>query len=335
MIQIIRDFIRVFFRFGREILIQEFHIRKTLKPLLHRFLIKGDNTFTEKDIRRMCYYARFVPAVSGAAYGTLVNRSLTTTERRLMLLLSAAAPVFDDYFDDKSMMASRLKTMIENPQACIAENAKEKIFLNLLCTISEGVKDMDFFMEVCRKVYQSQVDALMQESADTPAETLRKITMDKGGYSTLLFITLMEYPPVKGDKEAIYYFGGMVQWVDDIFDVYDDTRDGIRTPASTAGDIMELRAEFESGLMELRRLFMNLDLPEGQKQRFLDLQWFFFTRAFVCLEQFSNLEKQYPKPFKPDRYTRKDLICDMEKASNIIKWLKYFYNWKETLKSCD
>jgi hypothetical protein len=335
MIQIIWDFIRVFFRFGREVLIQEYHIRKTLKPFLRQFPEKGDSTYTEKDIKRMCYYARFVPAVSGAAYGILVNRTLTTDERRLMLLLSAAAPVFDDYFDDKSMMTSRLKIMIENPHACTPENTKEKVFLNLLCKISSGVRDMDYFMEICMKVYQSQIDALKQEAPETTAEELRKITMDKGGYSTLLFITLMEHPPIKGDRDAVYFFGGMVQWVDDIFDVYDDTKDGIRTPASTATDMNQLKTEFQNGLIELRRLFMDLDLPLKQKQRFLDLQWFFFTRAFVCLEQFIALQNQYATPFEPGRYSRKALICDMEKASNLVKWLKYFYNWKETLKSYD
>ncbi len=333
MFSVFLDFLYIFFRFGWEILIQEYYIRRELLPNLREALRNTDGSFGTNDLKRMCYYARFVPAVSGAAYGILVNRGLTTKERRQMLMLSAAAPIFDDYFDDKKRLVHRLKQMIEQPFEYEPQDTKEIVFIQLLRKISTDVRDMTFFMDICRKVYDSQLEALKQENPETPEGELRKITMDKGGYSTLLFKTLMEYPSLSGDNEAIYHFGGMVQWVDDIFDVYDDTKDGIRTPASIATDIKVLREEFENGLKELYRLFIQLDLPLAQKLRFLDLQWFFFSRAFVCLEQLENLQNQHNHPFNPALFPRKALICDMEKWENIRKWLRYFYKWKEFIQS--
>ncbi len=272
----------------------------------------------------MCYYARFVPAVSGASYAMLAGRKMSHDERLQMTKLSAAAPMFDDYFDDETLSEARLKVMITQPELFLPENTKEKVFVFLLREIKEKVKHFAFFNEVCLKVFEAQMQAKRQETGGLSTEEVKKITFDKGGYSTLLFKTIMEQPELQGENEAIYHFGGMVQWVDDVFDVYEDTKAGLQTLATPNVNIRRVGEEFEAELAEMTALFLKIPLPSAHIKRFVGLQMFFFSRAMVCFEQLAALQGSENEAFYPEKYERKALICDMEKWRNIRKWLKYF-----------
>jgi len=49
----------------------------------------------------------------------------------------------------------------------------------------------------------------------------------------------------------------------------------------------------------------------------------------VALNQYEKLERNSGNEFKPETYERKELICDMEKASNILRSVKqYLQNHK-------
>ena len=317
-------FIPIFFRFGWQILIQEYYIRRYLNPYLRRFAAENDGTFTEKDAKRMRYYARSAPTISGASYALLKGRKMTHTERLQMTKLSAAAPMFDDYFDEKNLSEARLKIMITQPETCLPENTKEAVFIGLLQEIKAKVKHFAFFNAVCNKVFEAQMDAKRQETGGLPYEEVKKITFDKGGYSTLLFKTIMEQPDLPSENEAIYHFGGMVQWVDDVFDVYEDTQAGLQTLFTPAVNIRLAWQEFENEILSMKKLFFNIPLPQKNIKRFWDLQMFFFSRTMVCFEQLSALQDENNDTFYPAKHERKALICDMEKWENIRKWMRYF-----------
>ncbi len=317
-------FIPIFFRFGWKILIQEYYIRRYLNPYLRRFAAENDGTFTEKDAKRMRYYARSAPTISGASYALLKGRKMTHTERLQMTKLSAAAPMFDDYFDEKNLSEARLKMMITQPETCLPENTKEAVFIGLLQEIKAKVKHFAFFNAVCNQVFEAQMDAKRQETGGLYYEEVRKITFDKGGYSTLLFKTIMEQPDLPSENEAIYHFGGMVQWVDDVFDVYEDTQAGLQTLFTPAVNIRLAWQQFENEIVIMKNLFFNIPLPQKNIKRFWDLQMFFFSRTMVCFEQLSALQDENTNTFYPSKHERKALICDMEKWENIWKWMRYF-----------
>lgn len=317
-------FIRIFFRFGWQILIQEYYIRRYLNPFLQRFSPENDGTFTPKDAQRMRYYARSAPTISGASYALLKGRKMAHSERLQMTKLSAAAPMFDDYFDEKNLSEARLKVMITQPEIFEPENTKEKVFVHLLRDIKAHVKHFEFFNTVCLQVFEAQMQAKRQETGGLSEEEVRKITFDKGGYSTLLFKTIMEQPDLPSENEAIYHFGGMVQWVDDVFDVYEDTQAGLQTLFTPEVNIRLAWQQFEHEIVIMKNLFFKIPLPQENIKRFWDLQMFFFSRTMVCFEQLSALQGENNDTFYPSKYERKPLICDMEKWENIRKWMHYF-----------
>lgn len=332
MLRDIWDFISVMLRFGKELIWQEMYIFRYLRPLTRLSLAKNDPSFTQEHARRMRYYARFVPAVSGANYAILGNRAMNDNERLQMTKLSASAAIFDDYFDDKNLSPNTLKEIIDTVDVYVPKNEKEAIFVQLLQGVKANTLHIEACLEIGYKVFDAQVEALLQENGNLSQEELRKITFDKGGYSTVMFTYLMDKPEDPIAAAAVYHFGGMIQWVDDIFDLYEDNLAGIQTLATSATDMSQLRKDFEAGLVQLKDLFHQLDyLPKKNILKFLDLQLFFFTRALICLEQFETLQAQNNKPFNANDYTRKQLICDMEKWANIKKWFYYFKIWKQKL----
>ena len=324
-------FIIVFFRFGWEILLQEWYLRKYLLVSLQPYLSGSDGSLGAKDIRRMKYYARFVPAVSGASYSVLLNRNLSQKERVAMLFLSAAAPMFDDYFDDISLKESDLREMIAKPETFHARNSREQMLIFLLQKAKQNISNVVDFMQICYKVFDAQNEAKKQETGGLSWGEVRKITYDKGGYSTLLFLAVLEDFQMgkKAEEEAIYHFGGLVQLIDDMFDIYEDAKMGLQTLATMSQNMKEFSRAFEQDLEKLGELFYALPLPKRNIRRFLDLQLFFFTRGCVCVEQLVTLQRRNEQPFNAADFIRKDLICDMEKWENIRKWIGYFVHWRK------
>jgi hypothetical protein len=70
---------------------------------------------------------------------------------------------------------------------------------------------------------------------------------------------------------------------------------------------------------------MKMNYPKEQKEDFLITINFIIARAWVALMQIEKLLKLYGKDADFKKIDRKHLICDMQKPSNIVKWLKYTY----------
>jgi hypothetical protein len=278
----------------------------------------------------MEYYARYAPTISGVGYALLAGRQLSKSERMLMTKLSSAAPLFDDYFDDDSLSPERLKLFITQPEKVKPGNTKEELFLKLLLEIKAEAKQYDYFNEVCLKVYESQMMAKEQQHGELAYDDLHKISFDKGGYSTLLFKSIMDEPSKPGENNAIWHFGGMVQWVDDMFDIYEDTINHIQTFATPKVDIKITRQNFLHDLQEMISLFKKLTFPSKRIWQFLDFQVFFFSRTMVCFEQLEKIQGD-SEFLEPGIFIRKALICDMEKWENILKWFRYYKKMRSTL----
>ena len=59
--------------------------------------------------------------------------------------------------------------------------------------------------------------------------------------------------------------------------------------------------------------------------RFLDMIMPVVNRGFVCIDQFEKLEKNNNGVFEPKKFSRKQLICDMEKPVNLLRTFVYTY----------
>ena len=114
-----------------------------------------------------------------------------------------------------------------------------------------------------------------------------------------------------------------IQSTDDIFDLWFDLQDVTQTLATNATSIIALENDFKTEWQKLQNAVNQLPVADLHKQKFLTLQWFFFSRTFVAMEQLKKLTPNN-EAFISKNFSRKQLVCDMEKWNNNIKWVKYF-----------
>jgi hypothetical protein len=130
------------------------------------------------------------------------------------------------------------------------------------------------------------------------------------------------------EENALYHLGGLMQLGNDIFDVYDDSREGIMTLPIVNGRISHVRECF----MEKMDLAMSMvkEIPANKShiRNFSRKFVLGITRCFVCMDQLEKLQKRTAGEFRPMDYAREELICDMEKPSNILSSLRYFTGYK-------
>lgn len=322
----IYDLLQAAWRFSGLWIRQYILLHRVLNPLLKPILAVHNPAFGPKDAKRLKYYAQLIPTLAMTSYALLADRKLTLRERLLLSKLAAATPLIDDCFENAENPVPRLKAMIEKPEAMTAQNLKEAVLLYLLADIARETSGKNKFITLAYRVLEAQRHSQRQQTAFLDREAIRQISFDKGGYSTLLYHALLEQPEVPGETEALYRLGAMVQWVDDLFDVYEDSREGIQTLVSTCTDIRVLRRDFETELINLRQCFEALPLPQKHIRRYWALMDAFFALAKVCLDQLERVQETHGGVFDPLQCSRKELVCDMALLRNQWKWGKRLFD---------
>src|SRR5690606_7795265 len=110
--------------------------------------------------------------------------------------------------------------------------------------------------------------------------------------------------------------GASLQLVNDLFDVYKDHQNHIQTLLTTQPDLNFISNLFQEKVQLTISAFNKLSYPPKQKDKMLWLIKIMLSRGFVCLEQLKALPNAMNN-FSPKNYSRKQLICDMEKPKNI------------------
>src|ERR1039458_3502627 len=102
-------------------------------------------------------------------------------------------------------------------------------------------------------------------------ERMKDITIRKGAESVLLYRSVFDFHMSNAEEKMLYSLGGLMQLSNDIFDVYKDHKQGIKTLVTSARKINELRALFttilESGIEKAKQV----DYPFKNIRKFLGI----------------------------------------------------------------
>ncbi|MEZ4684635.1 MAG: class 1 isoprenoid biosynthesis enzyme [Bacteroidia bacterium] len=238
--------------------------------------------------------------------------------------------MFDDFFDEKHTEESHILEMINNPQTGLARNSHEHLFITCYLKALEQ-QTSDAIRHTCNKVFEAQTLSTKQVQSDLPVQDLLHITRKKGGISLLFYRAGLSGLMDSREKELLLKIGFLGQLENDIFDVYKDYQAGIHTLATRATSMVDLRARFQDILKEVYALIEKTDFPRKNKKGFSRLIAVIAGRGLVCLDQLARLEGA--GSFDISAYTRNQLICDMGKARNIIKWLGYYLSWDKNIST--
>ena len=246
-------------------------------------------------------------------------------ERNASTYQGALTGLFDDFFDKRNLSEKHIREMMDFPDKYNPGNSNEELFVNFLTRVIDNLSNYIFFKEAFDKVFTAQVESLKQKNKNINKNEIIEISFAKGGYSVLYYRSVFSNIMLKKENEAIYNLGALAQLGNDIFDVYKDHKQNIRTLVTTSKNINEVREVFIKQISLTFEMFKKLDYKKKNINFFLRKMYLgIFCRCMVCLDQLEVLQTKTDNAFTPDEYSRKDMICDMEKPVNIFRAIYYF-----------
>ena len=100
--------------------------------------------------------------------------------------------------------------------------------------------------------------------------------------------------------------------------------EGVKALVPTETNISNLHYFYKSLVDEVILAVHKTKYHKRNKNKFISYVLIIICRGFVCLDLLEKNERRTNNVFAIDKYERKDLICDMEKPSNILKTINYF-----------
>lgn len=284
-----------------------------------------DDSLTQKDFKKIKgYYGLSVPVI-GDVYCLLRGETLNGLERNSLTYLGGLTGLFDDFFDEKNTPNDHILELINNPREVVPTNDHEKLFIQFYL---KALKEQDFesLHKIINDVFDAQILSKKQLESSLSFDEINHITQQKGSLSLLFYRSVLTNKIEEDERSFIRHLGLIGQLENDIFDVYKDSQQGIHTLVTTAKSISSLRAYYAQLIDESYKLIANLNGTRNNKQQFSKLLAIISTRGLVSLDQLAKLEKH--DPFEVSKYTRSQLICDMGKLKNIIRWFWYYLKSK-------
>jgi len=321
-----------------------FNATKTIYSLLnsvkkqHRFITtelgeiladakqSNDGSLDAADFKKIThYYGLAVPAILGDSICALRGFKMTKKERLALTYQGAMTGLFDDFFDKFNMSDEQVKAFMEKPDELKGENSAEKLFLVFYKNALLNAHDPVLVSKYLRQVYLAQIESKKQVAPGLSENDILDITLKKGGVSVLFYRASMSHSFVEGEEEALNEMGGLMQFGNDIFDIYKDSNNNIQTIPTTAKNIDSVRQLFTNQMNKSFALTEQLSYKAKDKKKYLSLVTMSLcSRCFVCLDQLKMNEKATNLVFMPEKYTREQLVCDMDKRRNKIKTISYF-----------
>jgi len=317
MLRIIRANFLIFFTYLRVSLF--FRRAKKNHTLKLQDLLKKQNVsrvIPEETSKRMLAYSlfcRFVLELSALYHST----KETKNEEESAFLLGIMTPLADDLNDDFGLNFEEIERL--------EGHKDENQILHLLHELNKAFKldNKQNFQKYYEKLKIAQNDSLKQKSGNNlEFYELMDITERKGAYSFLLYRSIFNSQISENETEILKQVGFLFQLVNDLFDVYKDAQSNTQSTVLNCSSLESFEGRFNAEILQLLLLiYMETEISLRTKEKYVATISTILARGYVCLNQLINLQSNTSIPFEAHKFTREQLICDMEKPRNI--WLSY------------
>ncbi len=307
--------------------LQRAFITSELDPIIAGFQSVDNSVLSPADLKKIrLYYGNAVPSILGHGFSILRGAKLSLKERRALTFLGAATGVYDDFFDDDHTPTHHIEALTLNPSKAIALNQREHFFVKCFSIALDNCISRDNLTNRALNVYRAQVQSLSQARSTLSEETIQSITLNKGGVSLLFYREVLENPMNPEEAELLNVIGGLMQLENDIFDTYKDREAGIQTLPTTTLKIGPLRQLYQALHSQVLDALNKTSFKRSNKVHFFQYINLIIYRGTVCLDFLEQQEKFTEGVFDLKEYERSQLICDMEKPSNLFRVFQYYVN---------
>lgn len=322
-------FFKVIFTLLRELRVQRKFNQEYLIPKIKSLEATCDGHFTPEQLFKIKnYYSLFIPTLICSQLKYIYNDELSNTERMRTTLFGILTPLYDDIFDLESLSDSEYKQITLQPNEYRATTFQTKVVRQLQSELILTAFDREAYLNACQQVLEAQIQSKKQSDTNLQIHDLERITFDKGGYSLILYHHLLDHTLNPQVESLLYTTGSAYQLSNDVFDIYKDVRDGIRTLPNTSANFAILTKKFQATISAQNTAIRRLDIASKKMSHLSISLNLVNARTMVALD---HLAKSYPS-LPPDPFDywkskgRHELTIDMEKPLSIIKWIRYSYS---------
>lgn len=306
-------------------------IRQTIH-LMNEFEQKYNGKFSNSLVYKTSRYEGVQQIVINDAFTRLVGRNTTAFERESNKLFFIITFLYDDIMDQKILTEDDLNQLLENPEENPYNIFEAKVLVDIHLQLLQRTKQPEKYKAILLAIHKAQKDSLNQLNKQINESELLDITLRKGGYSFFLCSLYIDLPISIEMDHSWYQIGGMMQMIDDMFDIHNDVQDGIQTYPNTTLLYHDLENTFIEIVMQLRAYIKDLPFGENKKKNlFLQLS-IIPAFGYLALDHLKKLQDEHGRFKKFSSYPRKLLIIDMEKIRNIARLILHAYkigkSWK-------
>ena len=311
----------------KEINIQKKFNKEFLIPYLEELENKYSGKFDKEQKRKILnYYGIFITSILCSSYKRLYGKSLCNEERKRATLFGILTPIGDDLFDIDKLDIDSIRHITYDPDSYNATTFSSKVAKEIQSYELHHVPYPKEYLEASKNVLEIQIETIKQTNSSISTEDLERITYTKGAVSVIIYHQSLDELADEKMLEVLFLVGSLFQLGNDIFDVYKDLRDNIYTLPNTCDDYIIFKKKFIQRIKLQNDTIMALPYAKKNKKEFCIVMNSINARSLVAIDQFIRLQKKMGQPIDWQKLERKDMICDMEKLTNMVRWIRYM--WK-------
>lgn len=297
---------------------QEKFCRQEIPRILETIVSPSIFSFSSKDIQRLTkYYQLAVNLVSHNLYQLTGNRT-EETEEKSMLLLSIFMPLFDDLFDNNLLDYHQIESLVAEPESYIPTHNVDLVVKQLYLQLLDLTPHKQYFTDNLKQGMYWEHRSLKQFDKKIDEEELMQITYNKSYYSILLFCSILKHYPDDTMQKALYPISGLMQLINDLFDVWKDSQNGLYTIPNLYPDYTKIEKLFLDEVNSINQQVSALPYPQQSKSNYLIRINALHAMGWMSLQQLKAVTRQKAL----SDLGRKELVCDLDSLGQQIKWIR-------------
>lgn len=269
-------------------------------------------------------YAIYNPVIC-EAFTALRNRRSRDAEKERLLQYFICSSLFDNFCDRNELTQEALYQISFSPETYTPGSFDEQLFLQAHLFLCGEVADKAGYLQAKKGVFQSQIDSLKQFNPAISNEDIRQITLRKGGYAVLLCHFYLDDRASEPEQQCWYQMGGMIQLINDLFDIYKDYQDGIATLPNRMNDAYAFQLHYMELVEQLKREIAHLPFPVAAKRHLTVSIIGICAVGAMAIRQLQEIQGMAPELPDLRSLPRNALIVDMEKPRNMWYCIRWIY----------
>lgn len=266
-------------------------VQRMMRPIVQASAEYNDGSITPRMHKKMQWYMVETLWMS-QQFATLYRLKLDQNAIQCAALVGALGAISDILIDDlPSQNLEALTTFILSPLTKEVTLPLEKLyqayFKRFDACLHESNRTSVF--KYFQRTLEAQLRSKQQFQQNLSYPALIQILKDKCGYTTLLCRAVVNQSISQAEEEAIYELGALVQFINDINDLYKDSKQGIRNFANSFGTL----AEIKRALMQQTNLALHqvkqLPYPKKTKRYFLFVFYSFVVVGIAQLRHYKYI----------------------------------------------